>query len=158
MNSLLTKFAVSSISFAVGIATASLWSTYGAPATQMADTIIVDAGARLLGSVSSRSRYNDVGPSERGRIEAVRDIQNGVLKVKSLGLLTVAHAPYSELLMHNYGIEFIDYGCVGTHDFAEYIRGYNEVSKAAIERRYGEGILDRVFEQVVKDYSRNKLH
>jgi hypothetical protein len=155
MNGLITKFAVFLISFAVGIAAASLWSNYGPSATQELDTLIVAEGARLLRNVQS---YDDVGPYERGRIEAASDIRNGMLKVKSLGLLTVAHTPYSKMLMHNYDIEFIDYGCVGTQEFGEYIRGYNEVSKAAIETRFGKGFLDRVFEQVVKDYKRSKLH
>jgi hypothetical protein len=149
MNILRTKFAPFSICFALGVGTGVLWSTFGPAATQKLDTVIVDGGVALLARVKS----NKLSPYQRGRIDAGSDIQNGILRVKSLGLLTVVHGRYGELLKQNYDIEFVDYGCVGTAEFAESIRGYNEVSKAAIERQYGEGILARALEEAVREYN-----
>ena len=139
MNTVLTKFGIFSISFAVGIGLASMWSTFGRPATQELDAMVVDAGARLLGAVSA---YDDVSPYGRGRIEASRDVENGIFTIKSFGLFNVPLDPYSQLLKREYGIEFIDYGCVATPEFSEYVRGYNDVSRAAIENRFGKGILE----------------
>lgn len=138
MNTLLTKFGIFSISLAVGIGLTFMWSTFGRPATQELDAIIVDAGARLLGAVSAR---NDVSSYERGRIEARRDVEKGVFILKSFGWLDVPRNPYSDLLTREYGIEFLDYGCVVTQEFANYVQGYNEVSRTAIEHRFGKGIL-----------------
>ena len=47
MNTLFAKFGIFSISLAVGIGLASMWSAFGRPATQELDVMIVDAGAKL---------------------------------------------------------------------------------------------------------------
>jgi hypothetical protein len=148
LNRLFTKVAIFSISFAVGIAASGLWSTFGPSATQKLDTVIVGAGAALLGRFATQARFSSY---ERGRLEAARDIKNGILRIKSLGLLTFTHGLYSELLRQGYGVEFVDYGCIGTTEFAESIRGYNDVSKAEIEKRYGQGVLNVVFAQAVQN-------
>lgn len=139
MNTMLTRFSIFAISLAIGIGLTSMWSTFGRPATQELDAIIVDAGARLLGAVST---YDDVGPYERGQIEATRDVEKGIFAIKSFGLLNVQHEHNSQLLKRDYGIEFIHYGCVATQEFGDYVRGYNEVSRAAIENRFGKRIFD----------------
>jgi hypothetical protein len=40
-------------------------------------------------------------------------------------------------LKKKYGIEILEYGCLVMSGFPEYARGYNEISEAAIKRKYG---------------------
>ena len=93
-------------------------------------------------SFGAISAYGDVSHYERGRIEASRDVENNIFKVKSFGLLTSSRDPYSLLPQREYRIEFVNYGCVATKELGEYVRGYNDVSRAAIENRFGKGILE----------------
>lgn len=127
--------------------------------SQKLDGFIVDTGANILGRFSRSDNPAAppkliISPYESGKIEARIDIQNGKLIVKSLGELTVVHPLYKEVLMKDYGIEFIDYGCVSTSDFSQYVRAYNEVSNAAIESRYGGEFLDKVFDRAEREYTR----
>ncbi len=65
--------------------------------------------------------------------------------------LTITHYLYKEVLLREYGVEFIDYGCLETDELDQRIRGYNEVSRAAIEERFGAGVIEKVFQQVSED-------
>ncbi|HEU0144351.1 MAG TPA: hypothetical protein VFQ47_06165 [Nitrososphaera sp.] len=160
MRLLSIKISLTLITFLAGIAVTSIWHNYGQPLIEKLDGLVVDTGASLLGRLSttpgtSASIQTQISPYEAGRIEAAQDIQDGKLRVKSLGMLTVVHSIYADKLMRDYRIEFIDYGCVGTEEFTERIRGYNEVSRASIEQQYGEGFLKREFERTKEEYIRS---
>ena len=120
-----------------GVGLAHAWRSAEFHFSDSLDRFVVDRGARLLAAVSSqRSPYQD------GRAQAQKDLQKGVLKIKSLGRLTTAHISYAKLLKEQYAIEFVDYGCIGTADLSETIRGYNDVSEVEIQKRYGSGVLE----------------
>ena len=85
-----------------------------------------------------------------GRADAERDISRGVLAVESWGLIA-DHAVWSSfqlILKKKYGIIVRRVaGCEVDNFILGHGNGYNDVSKAEITRRYGPGLLDRVYEQ-----------
>jgi hypothetical protein len=145
-NELVIKCLVFLICLVGGIGVAQAWSARS-HFSESLDRLVVDSGAKLLGAVSSER-----SPYQGGKLQAKKDLQQGILKIKNLGLLTTTHISYSKLLREHYGIEFVDYGCIGTADLAESIRGYNDVSKEEIEKRYGPGVLEKAFAQAAGNY------
>jgi hypothetical protein len=80
-----------------------------------------------------------------GRAEAQKDIEGGKIMLKTYGL----PAPWSEMyrsnLLSQYQIVSRSVaGCIVTDVLRESVKGYNEISLAEIERRYGTGVLERV--------------
>jgi hypothetical protein len=78
--------------------------------------------------------------------EAKRDISNGKLLIKRFGL-TIGYTPVVlKELSEKYRIGIAEHGCLVTAGFIEYVRGYNEIARAEIKRKYGDKplkILDR---------------
>lgn len=64
--------------------------------------------------------------------------------VKECGKPTRWKGIYRDVLCTQYGIQTHGYGCIVSYGLIEQIRGYNEVSKAAIEQRFGDGFLEKV--------------
>ena len=83
---------------------------------------------------------------EKGVEEAKRDISNGKLLIKRFGL-TIGYTPVVlKELSEKYRIGIAEHGCLVTAGFIEYVRGYNEIARAEIKRKYGDKplkILDR---------------
>lgn len=146
MKNLSVRLATAIVSFVLGVTIAALWASCGQPVTQRLDSVVVAIGASLLEKISDNPTAY-----ERGRRQALTDVQNGHLKVESIGESTITHYLYKEVLLREYGVEFIDYGCLGTDELDQRIRGYNEISRAAIEGRFGAGVLEKVFQQVSED-------
>jgi thiol-disulfide isomerase/thioredoxin len=74
---------------------------------------------------------------EKGKANAGNDIAEGKFIIRRYGL-TPGIAPESlKKLKETYGIEYIEHGCVVTNNLVEYVKGYNEVSKAEIKRKFG---------------------
>jgi hypothetical protein len=149
---------VAVITFFIGVAGFVAWHFSFDPPIQ-----ILDESRAVPVDEKKRSIY------KLGRLEAEQDIRNGKLKYKTYGLgLDWRGEPdlYKEKLWKDYGIELIAVaGCMVSDEIVENARGYNEVSLAEVEKRYGEGILDRVlkeagaeFEQRQKAKKRGKSH
>ena len=84
-------------------------------------------------------------PYLNGRAVAQMNIQNGRLIVRTYGLPEPWFALYSSNLITRYHIELRPVaGDLVTDTLLENVKGYNEISEAEIDRRYGTGILDRV--------------
>lgn len=80
----------------------------------------------------------------RGRRNAQRDIAAGDLRLKTYGLPDFKFSEeYERVIDQKYHIktDWVAY-CVVNERIAAYARAYNEVSVAAIEKRYGAGILE----------------
>ncbi|MEI8290228.1 MAG: hypothetical protein WCH99_12220 [Verrucomicrobiota bacterium] len=95
--------------------------------------------SKLFGSGDPKAAYRD------GRAEAQRDIAGGKIVLKTYGLPAAWSEMYRSNLSSRYQIESRPVaGCVVTEALVESVKGYNEISKAEIERRNGTGILQRV--------------
>lgn len=114
----------------------------------------------LLGCVSIRAQQTALSSSERGRSEAARDVQNEKFVIKAWGLaeFRINDIPsrtevYESLLLSRYKIRFEWVaGCVIDDETLSYATAYNEVSKAAIEAKFGKDILDKVRKDADKEY------
>jgi hypothetical protein len=82
---------------------------------------------------------------ENGKEDAIRDIKNDSLIVKTYGLPASWFSEYQRIFKEEYNvlIEPIA-GCIVTKDLREYVSEYNEVSKQRIKQLYGNDIFDIV--------------
>ena len=117
----------------------------------------------LLGCVSTAAQETKLSPAERGRSDAARDVKKKefVIKAWGLGIVSVGGIPsradlYESLLLTRYRIRY-DWvgGCVISDETRSYARAYNEVSIAAIERKFGKGFLERARKEADKEYEAN---
>lgn len=86
-------------------------------------------------------RANEVPSQEeshqRGIADARNDIQNKVYVVQTYGLSTNEEGVYRRKITKTFKIEFRGFGCTVTDNEIEYVRGYNEISKPEIEKKFG---------------------
>jgi hypothetical protein len=87
------------------------------------------------GSVYPNDKYN----YEKGVEDAGNDVANGRYIIRAYGFGPAASAESREAVKKKYGIEYVDYGCIVTKGLVEYVKGYNEISRAAIKRKFGDG-------------------
>ena len=109
------------------------------------------AGLALIAggiSYSCAAYYN-------GKIEARLDLLRGEYNIRSYGASGAWREKYREILLREYGVNLVEVaGCIVTDELVEEVRGYNEVSEAAIERRYGQGTLERVWHRARQEHDR----
>jgi thiol-disulfide isomerase/thioredoxin len=79
---------------------------------------------------------------EKGVEDARKDIADGKLLVKRYGLTPAATPEVLEKLKKKYSIEIVEYGCLIPSGFAEYAKGYNEISALEIRRKFGDKVLE----------------
>jgi hypothetical protein len=97
---------------------------------------------------------------ERGRNEASRDMKKGEFVIKSwgqgpakLGTLPSSEHIYHSMLWERYKIQYEQLGgCFIDDDALRYVAGYNKVSIAGIEARYGKGLLTKVRKEAEAEY------
>ncbi len=79
---------------------------------------------------------------ELGQADARRDLSNGVMQVKSAGLPGPTREEYAHLLKDRCNAELHPIaGCIVSEGLLAYLRGYDEVSKAAIQQKFGIDIF-----------------
>jgi nucleoid-associated protein YgaU len=109
---------------------------------------------------------NSAAARDAGMAEARRDLNNGVLIVKTAGLPSPDRADYQQLLKErcNARLQPIA-GCIVTGGLLAYMGGYNEVSTAAIKQRFGTNIFEQLnreakarFEKQLADASSRSLN
>ncbi|MEZ5429520.1 MAG: TlpA disulfide reductase family protein [Pyrinomonadaceae bacterium] len=71
---------------------------------------------------------------EKGVADAKKDVADGRFIIRSYGLTPGISDESRRELKEKYGIEYADHGCLTSESLKEYIRGYNEISKPAVER------------------------
>jgi hypothetical protein len=90
---------------------------------------------------------------EAGRREAEKDVRENRLVVQLTGGPPgAADSDWRKLLSERYHIEVKELGCTVTYDIAGYTRGYNEISLAEIERRFGAGLLRSTRDEAEKQW------
>ena len=95
-------------------------------------------------------------PYQIGRLQAYIDVARGQPKLETFGPIDGDLAEFSEIAAHDYGIEVVTHGCIISGQGIERTRGYNEVSLAAIKRKYGDGVIDSIWERAQRKYALKK--
>jgi len=96
---------------------------------------------------------------QEGKAAAQQDIRRGKLVVKTYGLPAPWRGMYGSNLLSRYQIELRPVaGCVVTETLVQSVQGYNEVTEAEIERRYGKGLLERVAKEAEQAWPRREPH
>lgn len=86
-------------------------------------------------------------PYQIGHIHAYIDVARGHYELKTYGPINGDLEEFSEIAAEEYGIEVVTHGCIISTEGIEHTRGYNDVSVAAIERKYGAGVIDSIRER-----------
>jgi hypothetical protein len=93
--------------------------------------------------------------SIRGRLVAHFDVVRGHYKVLSYGLPVSWRPEYVRLLRERYGIEHRAVaGCVVSESLVSYVHGYNAVSTAAVNRKFGHDVFEECAEDARKNWER----
>ena len=110
-----------------------------------ADTKTVPARPEFAGLALDSMGYptNPAVAYARGQADARRDFTNGVLSMKSAGLPVPWAGDYDALLEKRCHVR-TDWlaGCMVTEGLNKYIQGYDEISRASIEQKFGTNIFD----------------
>jgi hypothetical protein len=81
----------------------------------------------------------------KGQADARRDLTNGALCTKTYGLPTPWASSYRTLLEKRCGVKEEGIaGCMVTQGVAKYAEGYDEISYAYIEQKFGTNIFDEL--------------
>ena len=92
-----------------------------------------------------------------GKLEAHLDVMIGAYFIRVYGTQDGGIAEYKEALSNELGIDMVAVaGCIVSRELQEKTLGYNEAMEAAIERRYGQGILERFWRRARSDYERTR--
>ncbi len=87
---------------------------------------------------------------QRGKADAKKDIQAEILAVETYGFRMNGDGGESQLLRNHYNIDTrIVAGCVVNKKIIGHAKGYNEVSRAEIERRFGKDIWGKIREEML---------
>jgi hypothetical protein len=97
---------------------------------------------------------------EKGKLEAAENIKKEIYVIKVWGLSEsnfhfwpTRGDIYQSILKEKYKISFEWVGgCMVDEETSDYADGYNEVSEAGIEAKYGKGILEKVRRRAEAEY------
>ena len=88
-----------------------------------------------------------------GRSEAMKDVKENRLIIEVSGLPAPWSGEYTKVLAAKYHIQLKTVaGCIVDSKIVGHERGYNEISVAEIERRFGHGVLAKTAEDVQKKW------
>ena len=100
-----------------------------------------------------RDLYDYFTAHRAGGVEAKRDLSAGVLAVESYGLPMPPE--YDRILRDRYGIQLRwlagDYNVPAK--VLGHAEGYNELSRAEIKRRFGDGVIESAAEESLKRWN-----
>ena len=96
-------------------------------------------------------------PYESGRLQAYVDVARGRYELQVFGTIDRELAEFSKIAANEYGIEVYTHGCIISDQGIERVRGYNEVSEAAIKRKYGVHVIDSIWDQARARYRAKQL-
>ena len=113
--------------------------------------------ALLLGACAYNDAYSVSRAYERGRRDARHDLAKGILAVETCGL-PISNSGAHRLLRERYGIHVRSVGgCVVNSRLRAHIAGYNELSGAEIEQRFGKDVWDNAREESRNHYSQKQI-
>ncbi|HLW34712.1 MAG TPA: hypothetical protein VKS98_03545, partial [Chthoniobacterales bacterium] len=97
-------------------------------------------------------KYSD-SAYKAGRSDAMKDVKDNRLVIEVSGLPAPWSGEYAKLLAEKYHIQLKTVaGCIVDSRIVGHERGYNEISVAEIERRFGHGFLAKTAEDVQKKW------
>jgi len=124
--------------------------------------------ALLASSPSLAQRVSNRNHAEEGRTQAKQDLARGIYKLQIVqGVRTVighdCDSPsreeiYQSILKDKYQIELnVDYiGDVGDWDNEiDFANSYNEVSRPAIQSKFGADVLEKAYQQALNEFQEN---
>lgn|SRR5689334_17267611 len=98
---------------------------------------------------SPQGQKYSAGAYKAGRSEAISDIKANKLIIEVSGLPAPWSGEYAKFLAEKYHIQLKTVaGCIVDSKIVGHERGYNEISVAEIERRFGHGVLEKTAEDV----------
>lgn len=110
--------------------------------------------AFLIGVVSSGNAAYQIG-----RIHAYIDVARGTHELHIYGTIDGNVEEFAEIATNDYGIEVVTHGCIISEAGIEHTRGYNDVSLAAIKRKYGAEVIDSIWERAQHEYKvKRRMH
>lgn len=117
-------------------------------ALKLISTFMLLTGLLLTGcSTFPDYSYDDY---RRGKIDAQRDIQANQMITEIYGFGASRDSELGRLLKKRYGIEQrVVAGCIVNEKIIGHAKGYNEISHAEIERRFGKDIWDKVQQEML---------
>jgi len=91
-----------------------------------------------------------------GRSDAEKDVRENRLIIETFGLPPRWDGDYAKLLEQRYRIEVRTVaGCMVDEKIVGHAKGYNEVSKAEIQRRFGSDVLEKTQTEVRRHWKEN---
>ena len=113
--------------------------------------ILVLAGGLLLFGSGALAQPSSLKAYEAGRADAEKDIRANVLALERFGLPAAWDGEYSRILQEKYRILVRPVaGCVVNADIIGHAKGYNEVSRPEIERRFGADVFEKARKEAAK--------
>jgi hypothetical protein len=92
-----------------------------------------------------------------GKIEAHFNALREKYSIRAYGTQDGAIVEYKQILSNEYGVEIIPVaGCIVSQELREKTIGYNESMEAAIEKRYGQGVLERSWRRARGEYQKRR--
>jgi hypothetical protein len=105
-------------------------------------------------TLSPRSMIDYWMAYHRGRADATGDLQSGHLTVEIYGLAMKGEDEYARKLQERYQIELRRIaGCIVDEKILAHEKGYNELSEAEIERRFGNSTLKDAEDRAAKHWN-----
>lgn len=93
-------------------------------------------------------------PMTRGEFEARIDIAHGRYKELTYGLPVMWFPTYQHLLRERYGVEVHPVaGCVVSDSLIAYIQSYNQVSTAAINKKFGRDVFKESADEASRQWN-----
>jgi hypothetical protein len=84
------------------------------------------------------------------------DTAQGRYEVLGYGLPVPWRDDYARLLRQRYGIRFRPVaGCIVSEELRSYVEGYNKVSGAAAERKFGNNIFSKTADEAFENWKRS---
>ena len=96
-------------------------------------------------------------PYEIGRIQAYIDVARGVYRLQVIGTIGGDVGEFIDIAANDYGIEVVPRGCIISTGTIERATAYNDVSLAAIKRKYGDGIIETIWDRAQEQYRAKRL-
>ena len=87
-----------------------------------------------------------------GCIQAHIDVARGQYQLQVYGTVDGGLEEFSEIAAREYGIEVVPHGCIISEQGIERMRGYNDVSEAAIKRKYGRDVIESIWDRALPEY------
>ena len=124
-------------------------------------------GALLLGPLAGQTPSSDVAVSSNrerisltayrtGRSDAEKDVRENRLIIEAFGLPSPWDGDYAKVLDQRYHIQVRTLAtCIVDDKTVGHAKGYNEVSRAEIKRRFGSDVIEKTRSEVQKHWEEN---